>query len=102
MTDSLVSWPALMTLSGAAMITFLIVLYTSRLLPKWWTCGTGIYAACWGFVVLVLSQIANGSNYRDWRLYVLAFFNSFLVAAAAGKLSDKSIAEQGRRDEGNQ
>jgi len=32
MADSLFSWTTLMTLSGAAMITFLIVLYTGRIM----------------------------------------------------------------------
>lgn len=99
MTDSLFTWSALMTLSGSAMITFLIVLYTSRLLPKWWTFGTDLYAAWWGFVILVIAQIASGSNYKEWSLYALAFFNCFLVAAAAGKLADKSISEANRRNE---
>jgi hypothetical protein len=35
MTDSLFSWSTLMTLSGAAMITFLIVLYTGRFIDEW-------------------------------------------------------------------
>jgi len=88
-----------MTLSGAAMITFLIVLYTGRILDdcKWWKWGTDLYAALCAFVVLVVASLASGENYRDWTMYALAFFNSFLVAASAGKLRDKSIIEVERK-----
>ncbi|NLB54118.1 MAG: hypothetical protein GX808_14435, partial [Syntrophomonadaceae bacterium] len=46
MADSLFSWETLITLSGAAMITFLIVLYTGRIIDeycKWWKWGTDLY-----------------------------------------------------------
>ncbi|KUG02442.1 hypothetical protein ASZ90_020191 [hydrocarbon metagenome] len=83
-----------MTLSGAAMITFLIVLYTSRVVDSWgWKWGTDLYAAAWAFAVLIIANIASGGDYQDWRVYGLAFFNSFLVASSAGKLRDKSISE---------
>lgn len=99
MTDSLFSWTTLMTLSGAAMITFLIVLYTGRIIDdsKWWKWGTDLYAAVCAFVVLVVANIASGGDYKDWTMYALAFFNSFLVAASAGKLRDKSIIEVERK-----
>ena len=100
MADSLFSWTTLMTLSGAAMITFLIVLYTGRIIDdcKWWRWGTDLYAALWAFVILVIANIASGGNYTDWTMYALAFFNSFLVAASAGKLRDKSLDEAKRKD----
>jgi hypothetical protein len=63
--------------------------------------GTDIYAAFWAFIVLVLASIANGGNYWDWKMWLLAFFNSFLVAASAGKLRDKSIAEAKKKQEKN-
>jgi len=89
-----------MTLSGAAMITFLIVLYTGRIIDdcKWWKWGTDLYAALCAFVILVIANIASGGNYKDWSMYFLAFFNSFLVAASAGKLRDKSLDEAERKD----
>lgn len=98
MADSLFSWATLMTLSGAAMITFLIVLYTGRILNEYkcWKWGTDLYAALWAFLILVSANIANGGDYKDWRLYCLAFLNSFLVAASAGKLRDKSLIEDQR------
>jgi len=100
--DSLLSWSNLMTLSGAAMITFLIVLYTSGLFDsfKWYKyLGTDVYAALWAFIILAIASIANGSNGRDWKMWLLAFFNSFLVAASAGKLRDKSISEAKKKQE---
>lgn len=99
MADSLFSWTTLMTLSGAAMITFLIVLYTSRFIDncKYWKLGTDMYAALWAFVILCVANIASGGNYKDWTMYALAFFNSFLVAASAGKLRDKSLDEYERK-----
>lgn len=101
MADSLLSWETLMTLSGAAMITFLIVLYFGRLIDKWawWRCGTDLFAALCAFIVLIIASIANGGDYTDWKLYCLAFFNSFLVAASAGKLRDKSLNEYERKKE---
>lgn len=97
MQDTLFTWQALVTLSGAAMLTFLIVLYTSRVIDRWWKWGTDLYAVAWGFIILAVAGIATGSNPLDWRLYVLAFFNAFLIAAAAGKLRDKSITESERK-----
>ncbi len=103
MADSLFSWETLITLSGAAMITFLIVLYTGRIIDeycKWWKWGTDLYAALWAFIILSIASIANGADYADWKLYCLALFNSFLVAASAGKLRDKSLVEDQRRQNG--
>ncbi|MDD2498357.1 MAG: hypothetical protein PHY90_09560 [Desulfitobacteriaceae bacterium] len=99
MTDNLFSWDTLMTLSGAAMITFLIVLYTGRFIDncRFWRLGTDMYAVLWAFIILVVANIASGGNILDWRMYPLAFFNSFLVAASAGKLRDKSLAEAERK-----
>ncbi len=101
MADNLFSWETLMTLSGAAMITFLIVLYTGRIIDdcKWWKWGTDLYAALWAFIILVAANIAAGASYMDWKMYALAFFNSFLVAASAGKLRDKSLDEFNRKRE---
>lgn len=88
------------------MITFLMVLYTSRLVNsfKWYKfIGTDIYAAAWAFVILVIANIATKDGaYSDWRIYALAFFNSFLVAASAGKLRDKSLDEANKSQEKKQ
>lgn len=102
MPDTLFTFEALVTLSGAAMLTFLVVLYTGRVIDKWWKWGTDLYAVLCGFVILLLANLANGASPIDWRVYVLCFFNAFVIAAAAGKLRDKSIAEQARKAEGTQ
>jgi hypothetical protein len=86
-----------MTLSGASLLTFLITLYTKRVADQWWKWGTDMYAVLWGFIILAIANIATGGDPTDWKMYVLAFFNSFIIAAAAGKLNDKSISEKERR-----
>lgn len=97
MPDALFTWQSLITLGGAAMLTFLIVLYTARVVDRWWPWGTDLYAAVWGLIVLTVANLAMGADPLDWRLYALSFFNAFLVAATAGKLRDKSIDEMERR-----
>lgn len=96
MQDTLFTWQALITLGGAAMLTFLIVLYTMRVIDPWWKWGTDLYAAGWGFIILAVANLAMGAVIT-WQLFALAFFNAFLVAAAAGKLRDKSVTELERR-----
>jgi hypothetical protein len=102
MPDTLFSFETLASLSGAAMLTFLVVLYTGRVVDKWWKWGTDLYAVFWGFVILLLASLANGASARDWQVYVLCVFNAFVIAAAAGKLRDKSISEQARKYESKQ
>jgi hypothetical protein len=97
MEDTLFSWQTLATLTGAAMLVFLITLYTARIVDGWWKWGTDLYAVIWGFIILTLASLAMGANWHDWRTYGLTFCNSFLVAAAAGKLRDKSVTELERR-----
>lgn len=97
MPENLFSWEALVTLSGASMLTFLITLYTRRVVEGWWKWGTDFYAVLWGFIILTIANLAMGVDPANWRLYVMAFFNSFLIAAAAGKLNDKAITENQRR-----
>lgn len=99
MPDTLFSWDSLLTLSGASLLTFLVTLYTSRIVDRWWKLGTDLYAVLWAFLILTLAELGTGIEPWDWRLYLLAFFNSFLVAAAAGKINDKSIYEKNRRKE---
>ena len=95
MPDALFTWQSLITLGGAAMLTFLIVLYTARVVDRWWPWGTDLYAAVWGLIVLTVANLAMGADPLDWRLYALSFFNAFLLAATAGN-SDKSIDEMER------
>lgn len=95
--DSLFTWEALSTLAGASLLTFLVVGYTKRLVDRFWPWGTDLYAVCVGALVLTTAQLATGVNPADWRIYPLSLANGFLVAAAAGKLADKTLAEQDRR-----
>jgi hypothetical protein len=79
------------------MAVFLVVLFTGRFVEKWWPGGTSLYAVFWSFVILVVSNIALGASYIDWLLWALCFPNAFVVALAAGKLSDKATTELQRR-----
>ena len=97
MQDTLFTWQGLVTIGGASMLTFLIVLYTGRLIDNWWKAGTDLYALIWAFIILSVANIATGGNPLNWQLYALAFCNSFLVAAASGKLRDKSVTELERK-----
>ena len=101
MGETLFSWQTLITLGGASMLTFLIVLYTNRLIANWWKLGTDLYAVLWGWIILIMANLAAGASGHDWRTYALTFCNSFLVAAAAGKLRDKSISEKEKIDSMN-
>lgn len=97
MQETLFTWEMLRTIPGAAMAVFLVVLFTSRFIEKWWPGGTSLYAVFWSFVFLVGANIALGASYIDWRLWALCFPNAFVVALAAGKLSDKATTELQRR-----
>jgi len=95
MPETLFNWEALGTLAGAAAVTYLIVAYTKRLVDKFWpkALGTDIYAVLIGFLVLLSATAAQGQA-LTWSAVVLALFNGFLVAAASGKMSDKTIVER--------
>lgn len=85
----LFTFESLSTLVGASLVVYLIVQYTKNLItPK---IPTDIYAVVMGSLVLILAQLAEGASYSDWRLYVLSFFNGFIVAATAGKINDTAI-----------
>lgn len=98
MQDSPFTWHALATLGGASLLTFLVVGYTKRLADRYWPWGTDLYAVLVAAVILVVAQIAGGASAADWRTYVLAAFNGFVVAATAGKLHDKTLQDRDRRD----
>ncbi|MFC5450093.1 hypothetical protein [Paenibacillus aestuarii] len=57
---------------------------------------TDVYAVVIAFMVLVTAQIAVGANTHDWRVYGLALANSFLVAAAAGHIQNKTLSPPGQ------
>ncbi|SFL09899.1 hypothetical protein SAMN03159341_103201 [Paenibacillus sp. 1_12] len=85
------TWEALSAMGGASLLTFFIVQYTKNQIDRWLKVPTDIYAVMVAYGVLLASQLAMGANGGDWRLYMLNFANSFLVAAAAGHLHNKSI-----------
>lgn len=92
MPDSLFTFAALTTLGGAALLCYLIVAYTKAIIDRIWPgLPTDIYAVFVAFVILLSVALATGANPRDWRVYMLAFFNAFLVAVAAGKLNDTAL-----------
>jgi len=96
--DNLFTWDVLGTLAGAAAVTYLIVAYTKRLVDSFWPkeLGTDLFAVIVGFLVLLAATAATGQRI-DWAAVVLALFNGFLVAAAAGKMNDKAVGEDERK-----
>lgn len=93
--DNLFTWEVIGTLAGASAIAYLVVSYTKRAIdtfwPKW--LGTDIYAVLVSFLILLA---ASGFTNPPLTLSgsVLALFNAFLVAAAAGKMNDKAKEEK--------
>jgi hypothetical protein len=96
MPEGLFSWDLLATLAGAAAITYLIVAYTKALVDRIWKVGTDLYAVLIGALVLIAATAATGQA-LTWASILLAVFNGFLVAATAGKMSDKAILESSKK-----
>lgn len=89
----------LATPPGAAFFTYLFVLYTRRLVDKWaWSqyIGTDLYSVLVGFITLAIGQIGVGASPLDWKVWVLAFANGFIVALISGKMNDKAVNESMR------
>lgn len=84
------TWEALSAMGGASLLTFFIVQYTKGLIDRYVNLPTDVYGVAVAYLVLLAAQLANGANGSDWRLYVLAFANAFLVAAAAAQMQQKS------------
>lgn len=92
MQEQLFSWEALSAMGGASLLTFLVVQYTKVLVDRYasWL-PTDLYAVLVAFIILTISGLALAQGSVDWRMYILALANSFLVAAAAGQLHDKVL-----------
>jgi hypothetical protein len=86
------TWEALSAMGGASLLTFFIVQYTKSAIDRWMNLPTDIYAVLVAYLVLLAAQLANESSATDWRLYIITFANSFLVAAAAGQIQSKSVS----------
>lgn len=92
--DSLFTWDVIGTLAGAAGLTYLIVAYTKDALKSLLgeRYNSNLYAVAVGAAVLATARFATGPV--DWSVAVLALFNGFLVAAAAGKMNDMAQPKQ--------
>jgi hypothetical protein len=93
------NWNTLSTLAGSSALAFLIVSYTKRWANTWWPTilGTDLYVVFVSVLILISTTLVT-----DWPPNVakilLTLFNAFLVAATAGKMSDKSIKESQNKD----
>ena len=96
MPDQLFTWNSLATLAGASFLTFLITAYLKRIVDRYWSWGTDLFAVIVGTLVILLSLLATGQLFT-WELMVLSVFNGFLVAATAGKIHDKTLQERDRK-----
>ncbi|WP_240353355.1 hypothetical protein [Cohnella algarum] len=99
----LFTWASLSAIGGASLLTFFVVQYTKELVDRYAKrLPTDLYAVLVAFVILLLAQLANGANAGDWRVYVLALANGFLVAAAAGQIQNKALHPPGaKKNSGN-
>ncbi len=95
MNDSLFTFEALVTLGGAAYMTFLIVAYTKEIVQRLTKIPTDLYAVFTGSVVLLLAQFGMGQSVKDWRVWILSILNGFLIAANAGKSNDITFKPPG-------
>ena len=99
--DNLYNWNTLATLAGASGLAFLITSYTKRWANTWWpkVLGTDMYVWSVSCVILISTTLAI-----DWPptvdKIVLCLFNGFLVAATAGKMSDKALSESNKKERG--
>ncbi|MDF2591981.1 MAG: hypothetical protein K0S75_1447 [Clostridia bacterium] len=92
--DNMYDWNTLSTLAGASALAFLIVSYTKRWANTWWpkVLGTDLYVVLVSLIILIATTLVTNWPPTVAKI-ILALFNAFLVAATAGKMSDKSIKE---------
>ena len=97
--ENMYNWNTLTTLAGASALVFLIVSYTKRWANTWWpkVLGTDMYVVAVSCVILISTTLVTNWPPSAAKV-VLALFNSFLVAAAAGKMSDKTISESNKKE----
>jgi hypothetical protein len=95
------TWQALSAMGGASLLTFYIVQYTKRLVDRFISMPTDIYALLVAFVVLLVAQLALGADPADWRIYPLTFANAFLVAGVAAQQLHKAINPPGKDNNQN-
>ena len=91
MEGELFTWDNLKTISGSALFVFLFVQYTKDFVLKFLKIiPTDIYTVAVSFLVLFTTQAASGGDLTDWKLYVLAFFNAFIVASTSSHIYAKT------------
>jgi len=96
-TDQLFTWEALSAMGGASLLTYFVVQYTKGLIDRiasW--LPTDLYAVIVASLILLTAQLALGADPADWRVYLLAVANGFLVAAAAGQMQRKAVEPPGQ------
>jgi len=101
MDDQLFTWEALSAMGGASLLTFFVVQYTKssidRFAARW--LPTDLYAVFVASAILITAQLALGANPADWRVYMLAIANGFLVAATAGQMQRKAVEPPGQPEQ---
>lgn len=99
MENQLFTWEALSAMGGASLLTYFIVQYTKsivdRIASRW--LPTDLYAVIVASLILLTAQLALGADPADWRVYLLAMANGFLVAAAAGQMQRKAVEPPGQK-----
>jgi len=99
MDGQLFTWEALSAMGGASLLTYFVVQYTKSLIDRFaarWL-PTDLYAVIVAGSILITAQLALGANPADWRVYLLAVANGFLVAAAAGQMQRKAVEPPGQK-----
>ena len=101
MNDQLFAWEALSAMGGASLLTYFVVQYTKsyidRFAARW--LPTDLYAVFVASAILITAQLALGANPADWRVYMLAIANGFLVAATAGQMQRKAVEPPGQPEQ---
>ena len=76
--DQITTLGFLVTNAGATALVLLIVQYTKEFIPQWF--HTRLYTLLWSFVVLMTATAFVSPTAER---FVLAAFNSFIVASSA-------------------
>ena len=103
--NTLFTWQALLELSGALAMTYILVQIFGLRIEKAfqireWPFSTEIFAVFVGAFVLVISQIAlEPAMAKDWRIYVLGFLNGALVSYLSGRMNDKALINEQKKTE---
>lgn len=90
-SGQLFTWETLGTIGSASLLVFFIVQYTKDSLIRYLKfIPTDLYAVIVSFFILLAAGAADGQDVFDWKVYVLAFFNSFVVASTSAQIYTKT------------